>query len=599
MQDCAATRKRTLAGGLHDRGGDITLAGRLNADQLTSNGTGGSITLRAGGDIVSLANSILSCTGGILGFGGGDMDFGANGKITLGDVLDVSGSDAGTVTLTAGDLISIQQIKANGTGDGGAGGSVIITAATSVRLMDTTLLQGQASSTVTGAGDGGTASIEADYGDVVIAAAINASGFLPDGSGGEIDLCAQGAIDIQSGTLNARAEGSQGTGGLITMEANQSVTDNGGEDASGGAGGGEVDICAGSAITLNAPLDVSGRGLGSVGGTVSAEAGQGGVGSFTINTTIDVSGGGCMQDSGCGTGGQACLTGCNLIVASSADIKAGAPAGGEIDLTVCEQLTVNGKVNAAATTAAGTDGRNVVTYPLRKTPMISANLVMPAPMLVGKATCTPASLLNCLLPCPICGNGIVEFPETCDDGPVGSARSCDGCNPFCQTENCDDGKVCTLDSCDNRLGCRNVPAPTPCTEPPTPTRTIPASATITPTPTSISTVTTTSTPTSTPSASSTPSPTATASSTSTAPQPPTQTTTSTPTPIPVRRLPGDANCDGRLSAADLIAVVRVLGPEAGDACPLVDFNQDGVVDRTDLADTTLVEFIDLGSVPQP
>ena len=637
-----------------DAGSAITIAGRLNADQLTTNGTGGSITLRAGTDIVSLAGSIISSTGGMQGFGGGDMDFGATGKINLGDILDVSGSDGGTVTLNAGDLISVQQIKANGTGDGGDGGSATITAATSVQVLDTMALQGQASNESSGAGDGGTASIEADYGDVVIAATVNANGYAPDGGGGEIDLIAQGAINLQSGTLNARADGSQGTGGLITLQANLSVTVNGDLDASGGIGGGEVDIDAGAGMTASGSIDVSGRFLGGNGGTLTAEAGENGGGAFTINGTIDVTGGACAQGGDCGTGGQASFTGCNLIIGSTANIKAGGPIAGEIDLTAREQLIVSGKVNAAKTIGSGVDGRNLVIYPTRKFPAISADVITPDPTLSGKATCTPANQLNCLIPCPTCGNGIIEFPETCDDGAVGATKSCDGCSPFCQVETCDDGKVCTTDSCDNRLGCLNVAAATACIEPPTPTRTITPTRTMTPTPTSSPTASATPTATTTRSPSNTPTlaptqansptpsaaskatPTATPSVTSTqraaltatptltrAPTStatPTQTVTTTPTPPPraatptapptptmtgtptetavptptsndVPGLPGDGNCDGRLSAADLSAIVMVLGASPGSACPLADFNQDGIVDATDLADTTLVEFI--------
>ena len=72
---------------------------------------------------------------------------------------------------------------------------------------------------------------------------------------------------------------------------------------------------------------------------------------------------------------------------------------------------------------------------------------------------------------------------------------------------------------------------------------------------------------------------------------PTETAVPTPTSNDVPGLPGDGNCDGRLSAADLSAIVMVLGASPGSACPLADFNQDGIVDATDLADTTLVEFI--------
>ena len=683
-------------------GGSVSIAGAVNADNSTSAGTGGSITIRSGGDVTSLAGSIISCIGGSDGFGGGDMDFGAAGNIILGDLLDVHGSDAGTVTLTAGGQLSVQQIDAHGAGDAGAGGIVTLTAATAAQILGNELLQGGTSSTGAGGGDGGTFSVESDYGDLVIAANISAFGASPDGGGGEIDLTAHGAINIQSGTLDASCAGALGTGGLVDMAADLSFTSNGTIDASGGAGGGEIDLDAGGAITLNGStqrIDASGRAAGSAGGSVTFEAGEGGAGTFTINNIIDVTGGACVDPLTCGTGGRTDLTGCNLTVAATGNIKAGAPTGGENDLTAREQLTINGKVNAAKTVGSGTDGRNVLLYPTRKAP---SGATTPAAQLFGLATCTAASPGgNCLLPCPTCGNGRIEYPETCDDG---NTASCDGCSPFCQLENCNDGLVCTIDSCDGRLGCRQVPAPTPCIEPPTPTRTVTPTATITPTPTNTRTVTATptdsptrtatstatqtlaptptrtptatstatlsrtststpsetptATPTGTPTATRTVTPTATVSPTRTVTptgsQPPTPTATptpsntvtvtptrtptasptasstltasptttptptvsptatptptrvstatptltSTPTPTPtptgIEGIPGDADCDGRLTAADVTAIVKQLGQAPDPSCPLADFNQDGVVDATDLANTIRFAFILFG-----
>lgn len=671
-------------------GGTVTIAGRLNADGSTSGGGGGNITIRAGVDIITPAGNIISCTGGTIGAGGGDMDFGAARNIDIGDLLDVNGSDGGGVTLTAGNQLLVRQspsgvlqpaIRAVGTGDGGVGGIITIAAGTSGQILGNIILQGAASSDPTGgAGDGGTLSIEADFGDLTVAANLTAYGFAPDGLGGEIDLFAQGNLTFQSGTLNARCDGSLGMGGLVTMQADLSMTSSGTVDASGGVGGGEIDLDAGSAIALNGLLDASGRALGSAGGTVDAEAGEGGAGTFNVNSTstIDVTGGGCVQGGGCGIGGHTFLTACNLIVAAAVGngtiVKAGAPTGGENDLTAREQLTINGKINAAKTIGTGTDGRNVLVYPTRKFPTVAPNVVTPAQQLSGRATCTPANQLNCLLPCPTCGNGTVEFPETCDDGISGSTKNCDGCSTFCQVENCDDNRICTTDSCDSRVGCRNVEM-SGCIEPPTLTPTVTPTATITPTgtatPTTTDTRTFTPTPTATPTrtatftatpiptATSTPQPTPTRTPTSTftttptrtvtptatqsptrtltptGSQPPTATPTLTPsnTPIPtvtrtptavptvtptpsasptvtptrtptatpsptpspeptlVEGLPGDADCDGQLTAADITAIVMTLGQAPNPSCPLADFNQDGIVDETDLEAAILFEFI--------
>src|SRR5262249_6874764 len=103
----------------------------------------------------------------------------------------------------------------------------------------------------------------------------------------------------------------------------------------------------------------------------------------------------------------------------------------------------------------GFDGTNAFIFPSRKPPIVMG-AVTPAASLQPQTTCIAANTpLNCLEACPTCGNGIVEFPETCDQ--LGTPVSCDGCSAFCRLENCNDQNVCTTDSCDPTLGCRHVP----------------------------------------------------------------------------------------------------------------------------------------------
>jgi cysteine-rich repeat protein len=597
-------------------GGTVTLGGRLNADGLTSDGSGGAMTIRAGGDIIVPTSSIISSTGGAFGVGGGDVDFGATGNIDIGDLLDVTGTDAGSVTLTAGKQLFIRQspggIRAVGSGDGAIGGFVIMTAGTGAQILGNIALQGGVAFGGLGSGDGGTADIEVTDGHLTVAANITASGASPDGPGGEIDLAAHGDINIQSGKIDASCPFSQGPGGLVTIETDLSLTSSGSIDASGGGGGGEIDINAGSFIVVNGTIDASGDAAGSAGGTVSAEAGEDGNGIFTVNNTIDVGGGPCAQAFGCGKGGSLELFGCNVTIAAlasgSTTLKAGAPTGGLIGILAREQLTVNGKVDATKTVGSGTNGRIVFEYPTRKPPLIAANVVTPAAMLSGRDTCTAQGQENCLIPCPTCGNGRTEFPETCDDG---NTVGCDGCSLLCQTQQCEDGLVCTIDTCDTRIGCRRVPAPTPCIEPPTRTPTITPTATVTPT----VTPTATSTRTRTPTATRTVTPTATLSPTRTVTPtgslPPTATPTrtptvsptapptvsasptasATPTGTPFEGIPGDANCDGQVTAADFTVIVMMAGRAPDPLCPLADANGDGIVDAADLELATVFEFI--------
>jgi hypothetical protein len=126
----------------------------------------------------------------------------------------------------------------------------------------------------------------------------------------------------------------------------------------------------------------------------------------------------------------------------------------------------------------------------------------------------------------------------------------------------------------------DVPTVTPSfTTPPSPTRTSPATASPTASPT--------------PSDTPTPEPTVTQIATPTPTQPPTETPptsstftpTATPTPPDTVPAPGDANCDGTVSAADVSSLVALLEGIAPLVCGGVDANQNGMLDEDDLRAT--------------
>jgi len=116
----------------------------------------------------------------------------------------------------------------------------------------------------------------------------------------------------------------------------------------------------------------------------------------------------------------------------------------------------------------------------------------------------------------------------------------------------------------------------------TPTRTSTATPTLSPTPTATATATRTPTPSLTPTRTDTP----TRTRTSTPTEPPTATATSTATPVP---LSGDVNCDGRVSAADLPALLPLTVTGAEGTCGTGDVNGDGTVNRDDIG--SLIEKI--------
>ena len=549
-------------------GGPVTIAGHLNANQLTTAASGGGITITSRADVLTESGSEISATGGRDSTGGGDIDITADGNITLNDLVDVSGgTDGGAVTLTALGRVSTSRVTANGTstGDAGSGGFITVTAGTALDVADDITANGTTSSF--GGGSGGSIALEAQYGDLRVLRNILAIGAEPDGDGGDIDATATGNVIIgtvgQTGQprLSVRGNGTEGAGGIVAMETDGAITTQGPIDASGGSQGGTVDLEAAANITLVDVVDVSGRAAASSGGQLLADAGRTAGATLVVSRRVDARGG-----VG-GAGGRTDLTACQLRI--DGEVHAESTTGGENVLTARTGLTILGKVVAAATA-----GRNVLVFPDGTAPSLgSAAVVSPAATLDERPACTATSPVNCVMPCPACGNGVVEFPETCDDGqPLPS--NCDGCSATCQIETCDDGLFCTTDTCDPTLGCRSRPAVTPCVEPPTPTPT----ATRTPTPSPTATLTPPPTPTVPPTRRPTRTPTLTPT------VPPTETPTEGPGDL------GDNNCDGRTTAADVSTTLAALGQTPDSPCPRADINGDGVVDEFDITFTILATF---------
>ena len=545
-------------------GGTVTNAGCVEANGSFSYGKGGEIVIRAAGNIVSAARGVFNARGGTLEGRGGDIDFEAAGKIDLGDVIDVSGAGvrraAGNVKLTAGGPVVVHDILAYGNDDDGTGGGIDIIAGTGVQLLGDVQLQGGNATSGAGkfGGVAGRIDVDARYGDVLVAGNIDALGGRPNGFGGLVAIRASGALTVQDALISVRGDGTQGLGGEVSLAAGLSLAFSGSIDASGGeVEEGVVTLAAGTTMTVGGSINARARGVDLRGGNVEVYAGKAGTGTSTISGPIDVTGGGnCSVDQFCGSGGMLGVAGCAVNI--TGQLKAGGYDGGFVSIQSREQLTISGSnwLNAMRTSADGEEGSIQIAFRAAKPP-IGLNAVVPAPTLFAT---------DSLAPCPACGNHVVEVPETCDDG---NTVSCDGCSSLCQPENCDDGDPCTTDSCNARLGCLNIAVSPPCSDAPTTSRTISP------------TVTRGSSPTRTPTAT----PTATARSSRTG-TPPTVTSTASPTATP--GIP-DANCDQRLSAADLIAIVMRIGQEPG-TCRSVDVNQDGVVDDADLAAAILRAF---------
>src|SRR5262245_15341343 len=132
-----------------DAGGSISHAGNILANELDPNGSGGSISLRSAGDVVTLLNAVLQATGGSFGSGGG-IDVSAGGRVEFAERVLVNGGDGGLLDVIAGGEIITRRIEAIGVGDAGSGGCVGLSAGTRVQMLDQISGNGTASSTGSG-----------------------------------------------------------------------------------------------------------------------------------------------------------------------------------------------------------------------------------------------------------------------------------------------------------------------------------------------------------------------------------------------------------------------------------------------------------------
>ena len=608
-------------------GGPVTINGRIRADFRNPNAAGGTIDISAGGDLTATALSTLSARGGRDSDGGGEIDLRATGRIEVNSELLVDGYDGGFVDIAGGTSVRILAVDASGGGDAGSGGCVDVLGATGAELVGLINADGDRGTFMTG-GCGGLIEFDGARGDMVIGAnaKISANGSAPDGGGGLILLTSLRHA-IVNGDLEAKGPDGETCGGDICVEAGLDTTLAAAAtiDASGGDAGGGIDIFGLRHLTLSGTLLADGNRAGSLGGDVAARAGGGGAGNLVIAGLVDVtSAPTCSDLNGCGSGGITDIAGCNVTIDSGAQLLVGGPEAGENNLTARELLTVKGRLDSVGTSAMPINGQNRLLFPARRPAVLSGSVILPAAVKLPLTTCPNVAntMPSCLAPCPTCGDGVTEFPETCDPGLM-PPRSCqaNGCSVFCQLENCDDGMTCTGDGCNQDFGCYHSFTPM-CTEPPTPTATVtrtpptatgtstatatptasqtpPATATQSITPTASPSPT--ATPTATPSASATPTPSATLTASATAsetPQPtrtatatatPTALDTPTDTPPPVTATPdppacaGDCNDDGSVAVNELIIGVNIaLGNAAASSCPAFDLNTDGMVSIAEL-----------------
>jgi len=550
----------------------------LSADGFGDAGSGGTISVLAGGKVsgsagltgaITAVGHSAALAGDPGGLGGTISVEAQSGPVTLGPgsngkIAADGGPDGcgGAITIsndTAPAEITIGvPVTATGVGLDGAGGTVCLDG------------QGPASFTqgidVSGGGSGGGSLDLETLGTISTAGAVRADG---SGGGGCISFCA-GGLAINGAVSVVGSPNAPGGGVMAIADGVVALSGSGLVDASstGDNSGGCVDLEGGGDLTIapTAVIDADGGAVtGNAGGLICLVSGTPDLpGDLIVNGKVHAKG------SSPTVSALASLEGCTIHFGPTAALDTSGDRQARNTLRARRALVVDPGAQIKTTDGGDPRSRNRVTLPIGATVPaagFSPPLAPPSPICVGGTGagqpcsvdgdcgggtcgapgdvqllpfCTAVGQLACLTPCPVCGNQLIEFPETCDTG--GHPDAC--CNATCRTPFCNDLDACTTDACSvaaggcthTRIeGCTTTtttfPRPTTTTTTITTTTTAPpATTTTTLEPTTTTSTTTTSTTTTEPPVTTTSEPPTTSTTTvttSTTVEPTTTTSTTT------------------------------------------------------------------------
>lgn len=433
--------------------GGITLAQDVNVSSNSGQADGGSFDLDSGTGNVAV-NAAIVAYGGAQSQGG-SVTLGAGGDITINALIDVDGGDfdGGFVDLFAGrDLLINGDIEASSTTGGGLGGEVDATADRDLSISAAAQIKtkGHTSADNFG-GDGGPQTYFAGR-NLTVGSTVKmeADGALPDGFGEDVTFESEAAMTL-AGSISARARGSQGGGGAISVDAGGTFNAASSSifDVTGGsAGGGVVEFFSVGSITFDGSID----GRASNGGSPDSVL-------FFSDADITMTGDVLLDGGPAGTArGDIEIEACRVNLNGGTLLS---NLGGLGTVTLVGHERAN--LNAGASVVNASNGTNLIRYRTDAKPPVLAGTATPAFQLEEEPT---------LSGCPICGNNEIEGGETCDDG---NQNGGDGCSTNCQDEGCiadtpgypgvalcSDGQLCTLDtcntvthSCEHELNCED------------------------------------------------------------------------------------------------------------------------------------------------
>ncbi|MCW5891688.1 MAG: hypothetical protein KIT14_14225 [bacterium] len=477
--------------------GDVNVRIELQANGV---GSGGLVRVEARDGGVGLRGSA-----GKLAARAGIIDVGARGLVRFEQPTTIDGAMGGSIDVTGGTLFGEGEIVATG------GGSVdLLTTAGELRLQRngaaiTVDGEGLVSLAAETPGPEGTivlaAPTQAQASEVTLSATgrvqvqkrINANGTSKDDTTGGVIAITSALHDVEiAGELLAS---DSAVAGEITLEAGRDVvvTENvvaaGLANADGGNDGGSISITALNAVRLvptsGRRLDVSGTGVGG-GGDIDIAAGgelrtgasmtllasggrNGGAGNVTLRAGVDDQPGDLLvQGPVTVTGATAAppsrisLEGCGVTIDPGGRVDGSGNAQGRTEIVARRLVRVWGRLTSSGTQTAVRPMAGDQTG-LRIEP---GGVVTPA---LGACACpgggTSAACCErvacaqgnapagCLVPCPTCGDGLTEWPETCDAGTGPRCGQDAWCSPQCRRQSCVDGFPCTDDTCDETSGC--------------------------------------------------------------------------------------------------------------------------------------------------
>lgn len=383
----------------------------------------------------------------------------ASGRIDFGGKIDVDGTYGGSVVASATGDVRLHDIEGVSTDIATYGGDVCIDSDEGdVSITGEVDLRATGGAYESDGGVGGIFEADANQGSISISGRILLGNTSTFGEGGGFYLDAAVDVVVEAGAAWSVAAGnSEGQGGSGEFRAGRDVLLRGELDLSGRSSGGSFGARAGRDVIVDGRID-AGAPAGddyASGGWLRLEAGSDkATGHLVVHGQIDTNGGGCLYGSTSGSGGEVELEGCDVTIAAAARVRA--CGGGSIVATARRQLSVAGELR---TFLPGKEGEIRLVHHQTIAPELTMGSIDPPPVLETGASCSPGTSTPyfCLAPCPECGDGVVEYPETCDT--PGTPVSCDGCSATCRTEEpgCDDDRSCTVDSCHPVLACLHDP----------------------------------------------------------------------------------------------------------------------------------------------